>query len=95
MTTGVTLNGTAVDGADTYTMAMAITPAADEVFEGVVSKKSIQSLTMKKNGAVLAADTISSYYSINPFKQTGAIYSSDGSYAVLTNNSISTSIIHQ
>ena len=85
MTTGVTLNGTAVDGADTYTMTIAIAPAADEVFEGVVSKKSIQSLTMKKNGAVLGADNISSYYSINPFTTKGAIYSS-GTYAVQTSN---------
>lgn len=84
-TTGVSLNGTAVDGADTYTMSLAITPAADEVFEGVLSKKSSGALTMKKNGAVLVADTISYYYSINPFTQTGARYS-DGSYAVLTNN---------
>lgn len=86
MTTGVSLNGTAVDGADTYTMSLSITPAADEVFEGVPSKKSSGSLTMKKNGAVLVADTISYYYNINPFTQTGATYSSDGSYAVLTNN---------
>ena len=83
MTAGVTLNGTAIDGADTYTMAIAITPAADEVFEGVVSKKSIQSLTMKKNGAVLGATTISSYYTINPFTTKGASYS-DGTYAVQT-----------
>lgn len=85
MTTGITLNGTAVDGADTYTMSLSITPAADEVFEGVVSKKSIESLTMKKNGAVLGVETISAYYSINPMTTKGARYS-DGSYAVLTSN---------
>lgn len=83
MTTGVSLNGTAVDGADTYTMSMSVTPAADEAFEGAVSKKSIQSLTMKKNGAVLVATTISSYFSINPFTTKGASYS-DGTYAVQT-----------
>ena len=56
---------------------------ADEVFEGVLNKKSSGALTMKKNGTVLAADTISYYYTINPFTQTGARYS-DGSYAVST-----------
>jgi len=85
VTNGISLSGTAVDGADTYTMAIAITPAADEVFEGVVSKKSIQSLTMKKNGAVLGVDTISVYYSINPYTPKGASYS-NGTYAVQTSN---------
>ena len=84
-TTGVSLNGTAVDGADTYTMSLSITPVADEVFEGVLSKKSSGALTMKKNGTVLGADAISYYYTVNPFTQTGGRYS-DGSYAVLTNN---------
>ena len=85
MTTGVSLNGTAVDGADTYTMSLSIAPAGDEVFEGLTSKKSIQSLTMKKNGAVLGVDTISSYFTINPLAMKGARYS-DGSYAVQTSN---------
>ena len=40
---------------------------------------------MKKNGAVLSADTSSSYYSINPFTTKGAIYS-NGTYAVQTSN---------
>ena len=83
MTTGVSLNGTAVDGADTYTMSLSIAPAADEVFEGAVSKKAIQSLTMKKNGSVLVATTISNYFSINPYTTKGGIYS-DGTYAVQT-----------
>ena len=85
MTTGVSLNGTAVDGADTYTLSLSIAPAGDEVFEGLASKKSILSLTMKKNGAVLGVDTISSYFSISPFTAKGARYS-DGSYAVQTGN---------
>ncbi|MEO5661564.1 MAG: hypothetical protein ABIQ90_17475, partial [Polaromonas sp.] len=49
VTTGVSLNGTAVDGADTYTMSLSITPATDGTFEGVIRKKSIESLTIKKN----------------------------------------------
>ncbi len=83
MTNGVNLNGTAIDGADTLTMSMSITPAADAMFEGVVRKKSIQALTMKKNGSVLSSDTISSYYGVNPYTPYGAIYS-DGTYAVQT-----------
>lgn len=82
-TTGLSLNGTAVDGVDTYTMTLSITPAADEVFEGVVSKKAIETLTMKKNGATVVTDTISNYFSISPMTTKGAIYS-DGSYAVQT-----------
>lgn len=85
MTTGVNLSGTAVDGADTYTMSLSITHAADEVFEGAVSKKAIETLTMKKNGAIVVTDTISEYFSISPMTTKGAVYS-DGSYAVLTSN---------
>lgn len=85
MTTGVNLSGTAIDGADTYTMSISITPAADEVFEGAVSKKAIETLTMKKNGAIVVTDTINNYFTINPMTTKGAIYS-DGSYGVLTSN---------
>ena len=82
---GVTVNGTAVDGADTYTLALTLTPAADEVFEGVARKKNITSLTLKKNGAVLTATNIQSYFSVNPFAQHGARYS-DGTYGVMKNS---------
>lgn len=85
MTNGISLNGTAIDGADTYTLSLSITPAADEVFEGVVRKKSIETLTIKKNGAVGIADNIDSYYSTNPFIQWGARYS-NGTYAVQTSS---------
>lgn len=84
MTTGVSLNGTAVDGADTYTMSLSITPASDAVFEGLVRKKSLEVLTLKKNGAVLTATSINAYYTINPFRTQGASYS-DGTYAVQPN----------
>lgn len=80
---GISLSGTAVDGADTWSMTVSLTPASDEVFEGVVRKKALQSLTIKKNGAVLAASNIQSYFSINPFTTQGARYS-DGTYAVQT-----------
>lgn len=83
VTTGVSLNGTAVDGADTYTMSLSIAPAADGTFEGVIRKKSIESLTIKKNGSVLGVTNIDLYYSLNPFTTQGASYS-DGTYAVQT-----------
>lgn len=83
VTNGVSLSGTAVDGADTWTMTVSLTPASDEAFEGVVRKKALQSLTIKKNGTVLAASTIQSYFSFNPFATQGARYS-DGTYAVQT-----------
>ena len=83
VTTGVTWNGTAVDGANTYTMSLSTTPAADEVFEGVVSKKYSASLTIKANGTIVTAANYSGYYSINPFTVKGAHYA-DGTYAVAT-----------
>jgi hypothetical protein len=85
MRIGITLNGTAVDGADTYTMSLSITPATDETFEGVVRKKSLEVLTLKKNGAVLNATNIDGYYSTAPFVQWGARYP-DGTYAVQTSS---------
>lgn len=85
MTTGVSLNGTAVDGVDTYTLSLSIKPASDAIFEGVVRKHSIQSLTIRKNGSVGAVSNIDTYYSINPFTTYGASYS-DGTYAVQTSN---------
>jgi len=83
VTNGVSLSGTAVDGADTWTMTVSLTPTSDEAFEGVVRKKALQSLTIKKNGAVLSAANIESYFSLNPFATQGARYS-DGTYAVQT-----------
>ena len=85
MTSGINLSGTAVNGADTYTMSLSITPAADGSFEGLQSKKAIETLTMKKNGVVLNVTNIDAYFSINPLSMKGASYS-DGSYAVQTSN---------
>lgn len=83
VTNGVSLSGTAVDGADTWSLALSITPATDEVFEGVVRKKALESLTIKRNGAVLAASSFQNYYSVNPLITQGARYP-DGTYAVQT-----------
>lgn len=79
-TEGISFSGTAVDGADTWTLALSSAPAADEAFEGVVSKKTNNSLTIKKNG-VGATSTFSAYFSFNPFTPKGASYS-DGTYLV-------------
>lgn len=83
VTTGMTLSGTAVDGTNTYTMSLSSTPAIDEVFEGVLSKKYSASMTMKLNGAVLSATNYSGYFSLNPFTVKGARYA-DGTYGVTT-----------
>lgn len=83
VTNGVALNGTALDGADTWSMTLSLTPANDEIFEGVVRKKALQSLTIKKNGTVQTATNIQGYYSLTPLVTQGARYS-DGTYAVQT-----------
>lgn len=49
------------------------------------SKKAIETLKMKKNGAIVVTDTINNYFTINPMTTKGAIYS-DGSYGVPTSN---------
>jgi hypothetical protein len=85
VTTGVSLNGTAVDGADTYAMSLSITPATDAMFEGVARKQAIESLTIKKNGSVLGVSGINLFFSTNPLTTYGATYS-DGTYAVQTKN---------
>jgi hypothetical protein len=82
-TGGVSLNGTAIDGADTWTLAMSLSPAADETFEGVTSKKAVQSLTIKKNGSTVLSSGGESFFSINPFKTKG-LKLNDGSYGVQT-----------
>jgi len=80
----VSLSSTAVDGADTYSATESLTPASDEVFEGVVRKKAIKSATIKKNGVLLTVTNSQHYFSINPFVLRGARYQ-DGTYAVQTN----------
>jgi len=82
-TTGVSLNGTAVDGADTWTMALSATPAADETFEGSTAKKSVTSITIKKNGTTVISSGGENFFSINPFRTKG-LKLNDGSYGVQT-----------
>ena len=83
MTSGISLAGTAVDGADTWTLSLSLAPAADEVFEGATSKKANESLTIKKNGVTVLTSSIESFFTTNPLVMRGAKYS-DGSYAVAT-----------
>lgn len=83
MTTATSLSGTAVDGSDTYTLNLSVTPAADETFEGIARKKASQSLTIKKNGAVAVSANYDQFFSVAPFSSKGARYS-DGTYGVAT-----------
>lgn len=82
-TTGLSLTGTAVDGADTWTMALSVSPAADETFEGVTAKKSVNAITIKKNGTTVLSSGGDSFFSINPFKTKG-LKLNDGHYGVAT-----------
>lgn len=82
-TTGISLNATAVDGADTWTMALSVTPAADQTFEGATAKKSVQSITIKKNGATVVSSGGESFFTINPFAVKG-LKLNDGTYGVQT-----------
>ena len=84
-TTNRTFNGTAIDGADTWNLTWSTAVAADEVFEGALSKKASQSLTLKVNGVVGSVESFDTYFSINPLTSKGGRYA-DGSYAVLTSN---------
>ena len=85
MSAGATLNGSAADGADTYTLNLTVTPATDELFEGVVRKKSLEAITLRRNGAPLTSASIESFYNLSPFTSRGARYA-DGSIAVLTSS---------
>ena len=82
-TTGISLSGTAVDGIDTWTMALSVTPAADETFEGATAKKSVQSVTFKKNGATVVSSGGESFFTIAPFRVKG-LKLNDGTYGVQT-----------
>jgi hypothetical protein len=83
VTMGISLNGTAIDGADTWTMAMSVTPAPDESFEGTTAKKSVTAITIKKNGTTVLSSGGESFYSINPLKTKG-LKLNDGHYGVAT-----------
>ena len=82
-TKGISLSGTAVDGVDTWTMALSVAPAADQTFEGATAKKSVQSITIKKNGATVVSSGGESFFTINPFTVKG-LKLNDGTYGVQT-----------
>ena len=82
-TAGISLNGTAIDGADTWTMSLSVAPAADEIFENATAKKYIQSTTIKKNGATVVSSGGQGFFTIGPFKTKG-LKLNDGSYGVQT-----------
>jgi hypothetical protein len=83
MTTGITLNGVAIDGPNTYAMSLIVTPAADAVFESATRKRSFELLTLTLNGSVITSDNVEVFFSTNPFTSLGARYP-DGSYAIET-----------
>lgn len=72
-----------MDGTDTWTMALSVSPAADETFEGATTKKSVNAITIKKNGTTVLSSGGESFFSINPFKTKG-IKLNDGHYGVAT-----------
>lgn len=64
-------------------MALSISPAADETFEGATAKKSVNAITIKKNGTTVLSSGGETFYSINPFKTKG-LKLNDGHYGVAT-----------
>jgi hypothetical protein len=64
-------------------MAMSVTPAPDESFEGTTAKKSVTAITIKKNGTTVLSSGGESFYSINPLKTKG-LKLNDGHYGVAT-----------
>ena len=82
-TKGISLSGTAVDGVDTLTIALSVAPDADQTFEGAVAKKSVQSITIKKNSATVVSSGGESFFTINPFTVKG-LKLNDGAYGVQT-----------
>lgn len=82
-TTGISLNATAVDGADTFILSVSLAPAADQTFEGVTAKKSVQAITIKRNGVTFSASGSEDFFTINPYSVKGQI-NNDGTYGVQT-----------
>lgn len=76
-------SASASSGGDAYQIFLSITPASDGVFEGATRKRATQTLTIRENGATLAATTFTGYYAINPFQIIGAEYAGGG-YLVAT-----------
>ena len=55
-------------------------PAADEVFEGVVSKKTMESVTFRDGGAITSVDLTDVYHSLDPYFERGSIGAPGGFY---------------
>ncbi len=83
LTTPRSYTATATNGADTFTMFLSLTPSADATFEGVMRRRATQTLTIRRNGATVAASTFENFFQLSPWQLAGAIYS-DGTYAVAT-----------
>lgn len=83
ITQGISLNGSAVDGSDTWTISVTSVPAADQTFEGVVAKQAAVSTTVKKNGVTVLSSGGQSFSTINPYSPKGLTLV-DGSYGVQT-----------
>lgn len=83
MTSNLTLTGTAIDGADTWSISLSVAPASDATFEGIIRKQASQSLTIKKNNTTVGVSSYTQFFSANPFIDYGAIFS-DGTYGVMT-----------
>lgn len=82
-TGGLALNGSAVDGADRWSISLALTPAADEVFERAIAKQNVTAITIKKNDVNALSSSGRSFFAVNPFAPKGLILA-DGSYGVQT-----------
>jgi hypothetical protein len=83
ITSSQSFTASATSGANTYQMFLGITPATDAIFEGATRKRAVQSLTIRENGAPLAATTFTGYYEISQFQLIGAEYAGSG-YLVST-----------
>ncbi len=56
-------------------------PASDEVFEGVVSKKTMESVTFRNNGVITSVDLTDVYHSLDPYFERGSIRAPGGFYS--------------
>jgi hypothetical protein len=76
-------SASASSGGNTYQMFLSIAPGSDGFFEGAVRRRATQTLTIRENGATVAATTFTGYYATNPFQIIGAEYAGGG-YLVAT-----------
>lgn len=67
--------------ANPYSITWDSVPAADEIFEGVVSKKTMESVTFKENGVITSQDFTDTYQTLNPYFELGSIRAPGGFYS--------------